>query len=88
MAKYHGQTDSQEQTLAYNWSIRNCLSAGNQGEQGKYHSSNQFKCSWIACISLLKLMRRLDGKLLFEHQRNIRHHMPDILDDYHKGNGN
>jgi hypothetical protein len=36
-------------------------------------------------------MRRLDGKLLFEHQRNIRHHMlarDDILDDYNKGNDN
>jgi hypothetical protein len=30
-------------------------------------------------------------KLLFEHQRNIRHHMPardDILDKYNKGSDN
>ena len=33
----------------------------------------------------------LDGKLLFEHQRNVKHHMPareDILESYNKGNDN
>jgi len=42
-------------------------------------------------IEAYAYVKGLDGKLLFEHQRNIRHHMPardNILEDYNKGNNN